>query len=105
MKNLQGELTEMRFALGLTKKVYCDDEEQERLRVMDEEGLQLPGDIEIEVEGPYFRYMNTEISDLELIQLLLYRQADHLCSIKNSMVFFVVLVVISLIASLIIALS
>lgn len=105
MKDLREELREMRFDLDLTQKVYCNKEEEKRLRKMKKEKLPLPDDIKIDEHGFFYRYIDTDLSEQEIKQLFLYRQTAYLRSIKNSMIFFVVLATISLIAWLIIAIT
>jgi hypothetical protein len=72
---------------------------------MRKENLPLPDDIELNEYGFFYRYIDTDLSEQEIKQLFLYRQTAYLRSIKNSMIFFVVLATISLIASLIIAIN
>ncbi len=105
MKDLRAELREMRFALDLTQKVYCNKDEEKSLRKMKKEKLPLPDDIKIDDDGFFYRHIDTDLSEQEIEQLFSYRQITYLRSIKNSMLFFVILATISIIALLIIALS
>ncbi len=100
---IKEELRRMRFELGLTEKVYCDEEEEESLKKMKKEKLPLPDDIKIDEHEYFYRYIDTDLSEQEIKQLILYRQTSYLLSIRNSMIFFVVLTIISIIVSLIIA--
>ena len=70
---------------------------------MKKEKLPLPDDIKTDEHGFFYRYIDTDLSEQEIKQLILYRQTSYLLSIKNSMIFFVVLATISIIVSMIIA--
>lgn len=105
MNDLREELRRMRVELDLTQKVYCAGEEEKKLRKMMKEKFPLPDGIKVDEHNFFYRYIDTDLSEQEIKQLFLYRQTAYLRSIKNSMVFFVVIATASLIVSLIIAIS
>lgn len=104
MNDLRHELAEMRLTLGLRKKVYCSKEEENKLLEMIKDKLPLPDDIKTDGHE-FYRYVDTDLSEQEIKQLILYRQTADLRSIKNSMTFIVVIAIVSIIISLIIALT
>ena len=101
MKNLHDELMQMRIDLDLTQKAYCDKDETSKFKQMEKENMPLPVDVTKDESGDYFRYVDANLSEQEFNQLIMYRQVLYLRSIKNSMIFFVVLTLLSLFISLI----
>lgn len=102
MKDLHDELGQMRLELDLTQRVYCSKEEEKQFKKMLKEKQLLPDDINFNENG-HFRYIDTDLTKEELDNLFLYRQITYLRSIKNSMIFFVVLTLVSLTVSLLVA--
>lgn len=102
MKDLREEIKQKRLDLDLTQKLYCGKEEEKRLRKMEREKLPLPDNVKTD-EGGYFRYIDTDLSEQELDQLFLFRRLAYLRSIKNSMIFIDVIIIIILIVLCIIA--
>lgn len=49
----------------------------------------------------YYRFEKVDLSEDEIRELLLYRQVSYIKTIKNCVLFFVVLTVISIIGSII----
>lgn len=94
MKNLKEELLQNRIALNLIQKEYCNALEQKDFRQL---GIRrIPSDIHWEANGSFFRTRRTDLSDQEVNDLLLYRQTLYLKDIRNYMMFFVILTIISL---------
>ena len=95
MNNLNEEIKRMKYDLDLIQKVYCNKEEESLLRNMEMENKALPIDVEKDDFG-YFRYVDIDLPEEKLSQLLLYRQLSNLRSIKNCLTFFVVLTILLL---------
>jgi hypothetical protein len=104
IKDLREELNQMSLDLSLTQKVYCSKEEVKKIKKMVRENISLPDDILMDDTG-YFRYVDTDLTEEELNHLFLYRQLSYLYDIKNSMIFFVVLAIISLILAIIVVMK
>jgi hypothetical protein len=96
MTNLNEEIKKMKYDFDLIQKAYCTKEEEDLLRKMEKEDKKLPENVEKDDFG-YFRYVDIDLPEEKLSQLLLYRQLSYLRSIKNSMTFFVVLTILVLI--------
>ena len=103
MKDLRNELRQLKFDLDLIQKDYCSKEEAKQYRKMVKARQSLPDGVKSDETG-YFRYVEIDLSKENLDNLILYRQTSYLKSIKNSMIFFVFLTIVSLIISLVIAL-
>lgn len=107
MKNLHDELKEMELSVGLVQKVYCKvyckEEETTQFITMKRENQPLPYDVKHDETG-YFRYVEVDLTQEEKSRFLICRQLSYLKSIKNSMIFFVVLTIISLISTFVILL-
>lgn len=95
MKDLNEEIKSMKIDFDLTQKVYCNKEEEKLFRNMEKEKKTLPEGVENDEFG-HFRYVETDLSEEKLNQLLLYRQLSYLRSIKNSLIFFVFLTILLL---------
>lgn len=90
-KDLKLELLENRCELGVFSKAYLDEKD-----IADEKG-----DVYEEVrEKNYFKFVNTSgLTDNEIRELIEYKKLKKINTIKNCLVFFVSLTVISLILS------
>ena len=99
MKDLKKELFELRVELDIIQSVYCSKDEEKQIKELTKHKQLLPDDIHTESDGTHFRFVNTDISKEDLDELLLYRQIKYLKTIKNSIIFFVVLTVISIICT------
>ncbi len=98
--DLYKELEKLKFELGIIQKVYCSKVEEKEFKRLKKLNQPIPEDIEIDiVNDSYFRYAETDMTKEEIKELLLYRQVKYLEKIKNSIKFFVVLTVMSIIIS------
>ncbi|UOO38517.1 hypothetical protein IZU99_04500 [Oscillospiraceae bacterium CM] len=102
MKNLRDELRQMRFELNLIQKVYSSKEEEKQYSKLKKEKQQLPEGVLSDDTG-FYRYIESDLTREELESFFLYRQVLYLKSIRSSMLFFVVLTVISLFITLVFA--
>lgn len=105
MEKLRDELEQAKLDFGIVRKEYCSTEEENKISKLKEQKLPLPEGIVEEYENEHFRYIETDLTDEELSKLITYRQTRYLKSIKNSLIFFVTLAVISLIAGIILVLN
>lgn len=101
------KLHDMKEKYGLLEKIYCDEEERRKLHAMQQERKQLPSDINVDDENPFFFYRvkEADLTEKEFDEFLKFYQLTYLRKIKNGVIFFVVLTVISLILSLISAIT
>jgi len=98
--DLYKELEKLKFDLGIIQKVYCGKVEEEEFKRLKKLNQPIPEDIEIDiVNDSHFRYAEIDMTKEEIKELLLYRQVKYLETIKNSIKFFVVLTVMSIILS------
>lgn len=102
MSEIQNELNALKCKAGIIRKVFCSKEEQIEFARMRREGIAASsisvGDIYMDAAGSFFRYESEGLSKEEIVDLYAFRQLRYLRTIKNSMVFFVVLVVFFLVA-------
>ena len=100
------ELQQMKFDLGLLKKQFCSDEEQKRLETLKKGGSELPTDVfEDDFTCKFVRYVDTTPPDMQnhdIHSLLLYRQLLELRSIRKCQKFFVALIIICIIISVVV---
>jgi len=99
MEDLRKELEELSFDLDITQQKFCSKEEEKELIKIGKD--KFPSDIKTDINGDYFRYVRANLSENEIKELISYRQTKYLKSIKNSMLFFIVLSVVSILISLI----
>ena len=99
---LTEELEKLKYDLGILKEVNCPTEETKAFRKLLEEGKPLPegvlqhnADDEPEY-ATFYRVEKTDLSPEELSQYIEYKRLKSLITIKNCVVFFTVLTIISL---------
>ena len=106
MSILRKEIVDVKLELGIFHLIPCTSEENEKYKEMEQKEDDLPIDIIKPYSSPNPRYekiVESDLSSEEINKLMMYRQTLYLKSIKSSMTFFVVLAIISLIASVILA--
>ncbi|MHB1484626.1 MAG: hypothetical protein ACYCYI_08165 [Saccharofermentanales bacterium] len=97
MESLQKELNQMKWEFGLFEKIYCSKEEQKDLK----KSKIIPSDVyKDDQSSAYYRISKADINEDEIKELLSYRKLDYLRSIKNFLLFFVILAIISITVSL-----
>lgn len=108
--NLKEQLNSYKYEFDLMQKVECSKEDCKKYKEMVENNQTLP-------EGVYrYTYENGEVSpdlfytiykpdltDAEISEFLTYKQLGFIKTIKNCVVFFTVLTIISLIISFLVA--
>lgn len=105
MSILRNKLREKRIKYGLLEQIPCNNEETDKIEQQKEKGKQLPINIEAkEVFYKTYYYIDkqSDLTESEKTELLAYYQLDGINTIKNSVLFFLILKIIALILSIII---
>ena len=108
---LTKELEQLKYKLGILQEVDCTYEEDEKYREMLQENKPLPDGIlcrnpEGSAEyASFYKVERTTLSEDELAEYLQYKQLKSIITIKNCVVFFTVLTIISLVCGLILTLA
>ena len=83
--------------LNIIQAEYCSEDEEKIFVKLEKEKQPLPEGIYVDnTNRTHFRCIKTDVTEDEIKKLYLFRQTKYLRSIKNSMIFFVVLSIISL---------
>ena len=106
--NLREELNGYKVEYGILKKIPCSVQEDEQYENLLKKGEKLPDGVfayssplnEDNLPTQFYTVNETDLTEEEVKEYLLYKKLDLLKTIKNGIVFFVVLTVISLISSL-----
>ena len=110
MGNLRNELLELKINQGIIEKHPCSLDEVKQYEKLKREGLSLPDNIMVQFNGSYIRLCETDMTKQEIDELLLLRKMEYerlqteylirqdkqLNTIKNGMIFFVLLTIVSL---------
>ena len=108
MQDLKQEMNQLKMDLGIVKKAYCNQEEQEIFKRMEKEGKRISGEKYGEVfadgeNNTYYRNVEEDLPKEKIEELIAYQQISSLKSIKNLLetikncaIFFVVLSIISI---------
>ena len=110
MENLRNELLELKIKHGIVEMHPCSLDEAKQYEKLKSEGLSLPDNIMMQFNGLYVclketNLMKQEIDDLLLLRKIEYEriqtdylkiQNERLNTIKNGMIFFVLLTMASL---------
>lgn len=111
------DLAKLREEFGFTQKEPCTPEETAKLTADYAEGKELPSDIDYtttetfnnesnaSTSVSFYRIVPSDISPEEKMEYLALLRSKNIKTIKNCVVFFTVLMVISLCASVILALT
>lgn len=105
------DLKNLKESLGLREKVSCTLEENEAYAELLKNGQPLPEGVEQDDPNDKPEYASfhvpqeTTLSREELAEYISLKQLKLLTTVKNCVVFFTVLTILSLVGSLIIALS
>lgn len=102
--NLIEELNELQYELHLLQKLDCSKEDNEKFKELLESGEELPDGIcryktetGEEIDQFYTIYKPTELNSDERMEYILLKQFQQIKAIKNCVLFFTVLTVISLV--------
>ena len=104
--NIRQELENMRFGVKLLQKIDCPDKDSANYRKITKSGASLPDGIfeDDSTEGDtYYSVYNADLSFEEKIEYLLLKKNAYTKTIKNCVVFFTVIAVISLIVSMVVS--
>lgn len=98
-KDLSAELQEYRCQYDILQRIGFSRKENKAYYKMVRSGEKLPENVHRSefADDEFFSYYQAELSEAERTEYLTYKQLDLLRTIKNCLVFFTVLVVISLI--------
>jgi len=97
MKDLKKELFRLKVEFDIIQQCYCSIEEEKDLNLLTKNKQPLPDDMKTDDVGNHYRFINANLSKDELDEFLLLRQIKYLRTIKNCMIFFVLLVILSFI--------
>lgn len=100
------ELSTLRQKFGIRQSVLCSQEENEKYAALLKEKKPLPSGVrkyqsDDSDEAEFYTVYAPELSKDELEELLTYKKLNYLRTIKNCIVFFTVLTVISIIILLV----
>ena len=106
-KRIKEVLDEYRLKYDLYDQRLCTDEENKAYRELLKQGEKLPEDIypidasleDMNITGKtkFLELLRTELTQAEIMEYLTYQKLDILATIRNCVVFFTALTVISLI--------
>ena len=103
MKNIRQEIKDLKRVVGLAWKDKCTQAESEKFKHISVDNL--PENISFDADyGEYYKYQEADVSEEEKQEFYTLKQLSYLKSIRKCLIFFVVLTIISLIASVIIGL-
>lgn len=103
-RNLQKELKAYQFEYGLLQKIPCSNEENKAYLNLLKAGQPLPDGVfratfeTGEESDEFYTVYEAELTDEEKKEYLTYKKLSLLKTIKNCVVFFTVLTIISLVA-------
>ncbi len=102
--NLRDELHSYKFAFDLLQRIPCSKEENKEYKAILKNGGSLPEGVfpyvyegGEEPNGEFYTIYETDLTQAELDEYIAYKQLYMIRTIKNCVVFFTVLAVISLI--------
>lgn len=104
--DLKKELTSLQYKVQLIQKIDCSKEDNKKYRELSKQGLPLPEgvyayktDMGEDMYQYYTIYIPTELSKEERIEYIMLKQVQTIETIKNCVLFFTALTVISLIVA------
>ena len=109
--DLRAELNAYRFEMGLLKDIPCSKAENRQYSEMLKAGGKLPEGVlsylyeDGNVSSAFYTVQKTDLTDAEISEYFACKQLKLLTTIKNCLVFFTVLAVISLVLGFLIGLS
>ena len=106
--DLREELQEYRINIGFSERVYCSPEETRAFNIILKNKGELPDGVykryDNEFDPCFYRIQEAKLTDSEKNEYIQYKKLSYLQTIKNCSVFFVIITLIGIIASIIIAL-
>lgn len=102
-RRIKRELDNYRLEYDLYEKVLCTQKESEEYKDLLKQGKRLPEDVRTNDDwrnvndSEFYRLVRPNLTQEEITEYLMYKKLNMLKTIKNCVVFFTVLAVISLI--------
>ncbi len=104
MKDLKKELKQMKKDFDIIQKVECTKEEIKEFKKLTKEKKPLPDGVFIgDMADDYYRVIETDLTHEEIQELLEFRKLSYILTIKNSILFFVVLTLIGMVGAFILS--
>jgi len=101
--DLKKEIEAYKFDFNFLQKIDCSMEENKKFKQMIKDGQPLPEGIHQYEDTSYIFYQvcEIELTEKEKDEYIIFKQLEYLRSIKNSMLFFVILTIISMVITII----
>ena len=97
IKNLKKEIEFYKFEFNLLQKVYCDTQESKKLSELTKTNQKLPDDIKMgNMDDSFYRIHESDLSPEETKEYLQFQALACLKTIKNILLFFAILTVLSI---------
>ena len=101
--DLKVEMVNLELNFGIKEKVYIEKDEEDKFSELTKNNEKLPDDIYYVKEyNTYFRLVDKLSSHEEIVKLMSYKQTAYLRTIKNGVLFFVILQCIAIVGTFII---
>lgn len=101
-RNIEKEIFHTKLELGLIQKIPCSKEDNEKYYETIKRGEGLPeGVCEDDYTETFYTLCKPDLTHEQRQEYILLRQYEKIKTIKNCVVFFTVLTIISLVASII----
>ena len=99
--NIKKRIRDYKYQFDLLQKIPCSKEENKRYAQLKEEN-QLPENVKEyeDLANQFYTIYTPELTEQEISEYLTYKKLSLLNTIKNCMVFFTVLTIISLVLAL-----
>jgi len=102
MKMARDEMKSLLRDLGVFIKKPCTEEENKQFDILKKQKHVLPEDVyPYEQSEGYYRLVKSDLADDEINRLIMLKQTQYLYSIRNSLIFFVVLSIIAILLTLV----
>ena len=102
-RRIKRELDRYRLKYDLYEKALCGQKKNQEYKDLLKQGKRLPEDVRTNDDwrnvndSEFYRLVRPELTQEEITEYLMYKKLDMLNTIRNCVVFFTVLAVISLI--------
>ena len=101
MKKARDDMKSLLCDLGALIKQPCTDEENKQFDMLKKQKQRLPEDVyPYEQSDGYYRLVKSDLTDDEINRLIMLKQTQYLYTIRNCLIFFVVLSVIAILLAL-----
>ena len=95
-------LRQYKVESGLMKRVDCTESENQHYNESLKAGQALPlGIFQYQTRSGFYKMASADLSESEIAEYLTYKQLNLLTSIKNCLIFFVVLAAIAVLVAII----